>query len=269
MESKVKRLTDYLASLGSAVIAFSGGVDSTLLAMAGMRALGDNAVAVTAVSPTLTAEEKADCTALAERIGIKHVFIESGEMTDADFVKNDAKKCYYCKRVRMRQICDWAEAHGYAYVAEGSNTDDAKDYRPGTQALAELAMIVSPLAKAGFGKADIRRLSREWELPTWNKESSACLASRIAYGMTITEERLREVEEGERIVREYVQGQVRVRHHGEVARIEAEEDMMPVLMRPDIRQAVTSRMKAVGFRYVTLDMVGYRMGSLNESLDKT
>ena len=269
MEDKVKRLTDYLALLGSVVIAFSGGVDSALLALAAHRALGDNAVAVTAVSPTLTAEEKKDCIALAERIGIKHVFLESGEMADADFVKNDAKKCYYCKRVRMRGICGWAEKHGYAYVAEGSNTDDAKDYRPGTQALAELTMVVSPLIKAGFGKADIRKLSREWGLPTWNKESAACLASRIAYGMTITEERLREVEEGERIVREYVSGQVRVRHHGEVARIEVEEDMISVLMRSDVRQAVVSRMKAVGFRYVTIDMVGYRMGSLNESLDKT
>ena len=268
MEDKVKRLTDYLASLGRAVIAFSGGVDSTLLALAAVRALGDEAIAVTAVSPTLTAEEKADCTALAERIGIKHIFLDSREMDDADFVRNDAKKCYYCKRVRMRQICDWAEEHGYAHVAEGSNTDDAKDYRPGTQALAELSMIVSPLAKAGFGKADIRKLSREWDLPTWNKESAACLASRIAYGMTITEERLRQVEAGERIVREYVKGQVRVRHHGEVARIEAEEDMISVLMRPDVRRAVTSRMKEVGFRYVTLDMIGYRMGSLNESLDK-
>lgn len=268
MEDKVKRLTDYLASLGSAVIAFSGGVDSTLLALAAVRALGDKAVAVTAVSPTLTAEEKAASTALAERIGIKHIFLDSQEMLDADFVRNDAKKCYYCKRVRMRQICDWAKDHGYACVAEGSNTDDAKDYRPGTQALAELPMIVSPFIKAGFGKADIRALSRAWQLPTWNKESAACLASRIAYGMTITEQRLKEVEEGEKIVREYALGQVRVRHHGEVARIEVEEEMIPVLMRSEIRRAITARMKEVGFRYVTLDIAGYRMGSLNESLDK-
>jgi len=266
MEDKVKRLTDYLASLGSAVIAFSGGVDSTLLALAGVRALGDKAVAVTAVSPTLTAEEKAQCTALAERIGIKHIFLDSREMTDADFVKNDEKKCYYCKRVRMRQICDWAKDNGYAHVAEGSNTDDAKDYRPGTQALAELPMIVSPLIRAGFSKADIRELSKKWDLPTWNKESSACLASRIAYGMTITEERLHQVEAGERIVREYVLGQVRVRHHGEVARIEVEESAFPIIMRPDVRETITMRMKEIGFRYVTLDMVGYRMGSLNESL---
>ena len=183
-------------------------------------------------------------------------------------MKNDAKKCYYCKRVRMRQICDWAEQNGYAHVAEGSNLDDAKDYRPGTQALAELDMIVSPFIEAGFTKADIRDLSREWDLPTWNKESAACLASRIAYGMTITEQRLREVEEGERIIREYTSGQVRVRHHGEVARIEVEETALADLMRPDIRREITSRMKEIGFRYVTLDMVGYRMGSLNESLDK-
>lgn len=268
MEDKVKRLTDYLSSLGSAVIAFSGGVDSTLLALAAARALGDDVIAVTAVSPTLTAEEKAECTALAERIGIKHIFLDSREMDDADFVRNDAKKCYYCKRVRMRQICDWAEENGYAHVAEGSNTDDASDYRPGTKALAELSMIVSPLIEAGFTKADIRKLSREWHLPTWNKESAACLASRIAYGMTITEERLRQVEAGEKIVREYAEGQVRVRHHGEVARIEVEEAVLPVLMRSEVRREVASRMKEIGFRYVTLDMVGYRMGSLNESLSK-
>ncbi len=268
MKDKVKRLTDYLSSLGRAVIAFSGGVDSTLLALAAARTLGNDAIAVTAVSPTLTAEEKAECSALAERIGIKHIFLESREMDDADFVKNDAKKCYYCKRVRMRQICDWAQENGYAHVAEGSNTDDAKDYRPGTQALAELSMIVSPFVEAGFTKADIRALSREWHLPTWNKESAACLASRIAYGMTITEERLKEVEAGERIVREYAKGQVRVRHHGEVARIEVEEAALPVLMRPDVRKEITARMKEVGFRYVTLDMVGYRMGSLNESLSE-
>lgn len=269
MKDKVTRLTDYLTSRGKTVIAFSGGVDSTLLALAAARALGDDAIAVTAASPTLTAEEKADCTALAEHIGIKHIFLDSREMDDADFVKNDARKCYYCKRVRMRQICDWAEAHGYAHVAEGSNLDDKSDYRPGTQALAELPMIVSPLIEAGFTKADIRKLSREWELPTWNKESAACLASRIAYGMTITEERLRQVEAGERIVREYAKGQVRVRHHGEVARIEVEETALANLMRPEIRSEITTRMKNIGFRYVTLDMVGYRMGSLNESLDKT
>ena len=266
MQDKQHRLTEYLASLGRVVVAFSGGVDSALLALAAHRALGDRAVAVTAVSPTLTAEEKADCIALADRIGITHVFLDSREMDDEDFVRNDARKCYYCKRVRMRQICDWAEAHGYAHVAEGSNLDDAKDYRPGTQALAELPMIVSPLAQAGFTKADIRALSKEWQLPTWNKESSACLASRLAYGIPITAERLGQVEAAERIVREYIAGQMRVRHHGEVARIEVEDSQLAALMRPEVREDIAAQLKAVGFRYVTVDIVGYRMGSLNESL---
>lgn len=268
MQEKKARLYEYLRSLGKVVVAFSGGVDSTLLACAAQKVLGDRAIAVTAVSPTLTAQERADAARLAERIGIRHIFAESSEMTDHDFVRNDANKCYYCKRVRMGEITAWAKSHGYDYVVEGSNVDDAKDYRPGTRALAELDMIVSPLKEAGMTKADIRTLSKELDLPTWNKESAACLASRIAYGLAITEERLRAVEEGERILREYASGQVRLRHHGEVARIEVEEDAIGELMKPSVREAISSRLKKLGFRYVTIDLTGYRMGSLNESLAK-
>ena len=266
METKQKKLEEYLTSLGRVVIAFSGGVDSTLLAMAAYRALGENAIAATAVSPSLTAKEKEDCAAIDKHIGIKHVFLESGEMADADFLRNDARRCYYCKRVRMGQLCAWAKANGFEHVAEGTNLDDVKDYRPGAQALAELPMIVSPLEKAGLTKADIRAISKEWGLPTWNKQSAACLASRIAYGIDLTPERFRQVEESEIIVRKYVQGQMRVRHHGEVARIEVEQSEFPILMQDNVREEIAARLKKLGFRYVTIDLTGYRMGSLNESL---
>lgn len=266
MQQKQQRLQDYLRSLGRVAVAFSGGVDSTLLAQAAYDALGDDAIAVTAVSPTLTHEERTEAAELAKKIGIRHVLLDSAEMQDADFVRNDGQKCYYCKRVRMRQITDWAKTNGYDRVAEGSNTDDAKDYRPGTRALAELDMIVSPLKEAGMSKADIRAVSKRLGLPTWNKESAACLASRIAYGIPITAERLGQVEEAERILRGYAEGQVRVRHHGEVARLEVEERALAMLMDRDVRRELAARIKAVGFRYVTLDLDGYRMGSLNESL---
>lgn len=266
MQEKKQCLYEYLRSLGRVAVAFSGGVDSTLLAYAAQDALGENAIAVTAVSPTLTAEEREDAARLARQIGIRHRFAESGEMADCDFVRNDKDRCYYCKRVRMGEITAWARQNGYDYVAEGSNVDDAKDYRPGARALAELEGIVSPLKEAGMTKADIRALSKELGLATWNKQSAACLASRLAYGLPITAERLGAVEEAERIVREYADGQVRVRHHGEVARIEVEEDAIAELMKPSVREAVSSRLRAIGFRYVTLDLTGYRMGSLNESL---
>lgn len=268
MQEKKQRLHKYLRSLGRVVVAFSGGVDSTLLACVAKEVLGEKAIAVTAVSPTLTDEERAEASALAERIGIPHVLLDSAEMQDADFVRNDGQKCYYCKRVRMRQITDWAKLHGYAYVAEGSNIDDAKDYRPGTRALAEIEGIVSPLKEAGMSKSDIRALSQELDLPTWNKESAACLASRIAYGLAITEERLRQVEEAECILREYASGQVRVRHHGEVARLEVEEDAIACLADKGVRQVIVAKLNEIGFRYITLDLKGYRMGSLNESLAK-
>lgn len=268
MEDKYIRLQQYLRSLGRVAVAFSGGVDSTFLAKAAHDALGANAIAVTAVSPTLTAEEKAEAEELAKRIGIRHVLLDSTEMQDADFVRNDAQKCYYCKRVRMRRIVEWAIADGYTCVAEGSNTDDAKDYRPGTRALGEIDRIVSPLKEVGMTKADIRALSRALDLPTWNKQSAACLASRIAYGLAITAERLGQVERAERILREYTNGQARVRHHGEVARIEVEDNAIMALTDSAVRRRLVEAFKQIGFRYVTLDLDGYRMGSLNESLTK-
>lgn len=266
-EDKLQKLEEIFRSLEKTVVAFSGGVDSTFLAAAAVRALGkENVLAVTAVSATLTDDEKAEAAKLAERIGVQHVLIETDEFSDALFTANSAERCYFCKKIRFDALVKWAAERGYLWIVEGSNMDDDNDYRPGSRAVAELPSVRSPLKEAGLTKAEIREVSKRWNLPTWEKPSAACLASRIEYGLPLTPERLKQVEEAEKFIRPLCKGQLRVRHHGSLARIEVEPEWIPKLSEPEIAQLISEKLKTLGFHHVVLDLSGYRMGSLNEDL---
>lgn len=263
---KLEDLLKLLQGLESAVIGFSGGVDSAFLAAAAYKVLGDRAVAVTAYSETLSAHEEQDAVAIAKQIGIKHILINISELNCADFVKNTAQRCYYCKKERFGALKQWAQENDFAWVLEGSNADDTSDYRPGIKAVDELAGVRSPLLETGFTKDEIRAVSKEWGLPTWNKLSAACLSSRVAYGVEVTAERLRQVELAEEFLRDFCSGQIRVRHHGELARIEVSEADIPSVAKPANAALITSFFKKLGFTFVTLDLSGYRSGSMNEVL---
>lgn len=267
LDKKLARLNELIAGCSSAAVAFSGGVDSTFLAAAAVRALGERAIAVTACSETLPASEQREAVELAALIGIKHELVAISELESAEFVANDAKRCYYCKKQRLGSIARWGGEHGYAWVLEGSNADDVDDYRPGMQAVDELTGVRSPLLEAGLTKAEIRAVSERWGLPTWNKLSAACLSSRIVYGLPVTAERLKQVELAEAFIRKFCSGQIRVRHHGNLARIEVAQSDIAVLAQPAAAKAIAAQLKQLGFTFVVLDLQGYRTGSLNETLN--
>lgn len=269
VDHKLAKLNELLLSLGSAAVAFSGGVDSTFLAAAAQRVLGDKAVALTAMSATLPAWEKQDADDFAALIGIRHIALPVSELDSSDFVANTKNRCYYCKKTRFSKLAEWAQDNGYQWVLDGSNQDDLSDYRPGMRAVDELQQVRSPLLEVGMTKADIRELSRRWNLPTWDKPSAACLSSRIAYGTEITEDRLSQVEQAEACIRRFCQGQVRVRHHGDLARIEVAPVEAQKLLQPDVAAVVAGELKKFGFDYVTIDIQGYRTGSMNETLKQT
>lgn len=264
-EEKVEQLSASLAALGGVAVAFSGGVDSAFLAAAAKRALGERVVLVTARSATSSAEELADAAAVAATLGLSHVWLDSGELADPAFTANPPDRCYHCKKGRFAALVAWAQAHGFPWVVEGTNADDCGDFRPGMKAVAELPAVKSPLLEAGLSKDEIRAVSRRWGLPTWDKLSAACLVSRLAYGLPVTADRLRQVEAAERTVRRLVAGQVRVRHHGDLARIEVSPAAFAALVGPE-REALVAAVKAIGFTYVALDLSGYRTGSMNEAL---
>ena len=263
---KTRHLLEALRSYRSLAVALSGGVDSSVLTRAAAMALGDRAVAVTASSELLAAEELTDAKKMAALAGIRHEILPAHDLELPELVRNDPERCYYCKKGRFSDMLAWAQAQGYDYVAEGSNLDDRGDYRPGMRAIAELPRVVSPFMECGWTKADIRQQAREWELPVWDKPSAACLASRVEYGIPLTARRLEQVEAAEKLLRNWTRGQLRVRHHGSLARIEVEPEGMPALLAR--REEIAVKLKALGFTYVTLDLSGYRMGSQNEILEK-
>lgn len=265
LQEKYQLLKDNIKKRGSAAIAFSGGVDSTFLLHVAHEVLGDRLIAVTATSSTYPERELKEAIQYAKDMGAKHIIISSEELDIEGFASNPKNRCYYCKKELFTKIRAVAKENGVDYIFDGSNSDDTGDYRPGMQAARELE-VVSPLKEAGLTKAEVRELSKELELPTWDKPAFACLSSRFPYGHQITAPKLKMVEEAEQFLLDLGIRQVRVRHHEEIARIEVSPEERTKFFDADLLDRIGERFKKIGFTYVTLDILGYRTGSMNEVL---
>lgn len=266
IDIKYDKLLKYLKELESVAVAFSSGVDSTFLLYASCEALGkDNVMAITAKSCSFPKREFDETVAFCESRGIRHEICDSEELEIEGFKENPKNRCYLCKRELFEKIGDIARNNGLKYVVEGSNVDDEGDYRPGLMAVKELD-IKSPLRTVGLYKAEIRELSKKFDLPTWDKPSFACLASRFVYGETISEEKLSMVDKAEQLLLDMGFRQVRVRIHGNIARIEVEPGEISRIAEKENRERIAAAFKEYGFSYVTLDLTGYRTGSMNEVL---
>lgn len=266
LQKKYLRLQETLHRMGSVVVGLSGGVDSSLLALVARQCLGERALAVIGESATLPEREKRAAVELAKAIGIRYRVVRTEETDNLKFRENPANRCYFCKSELFTKLHEIAVQEGFDYVADGTNLDDLGDFRPGMQALEE-QRVRSPLREAGFTKADVRALAKHLGLSTWDKPALACLSSRFPYGTRIDKEALLQVEQAEDVLWGLGFRNVRVRHYGHTARIEIEEGEIGRLLDADLRQRVVRELKEIGYTYVTLDLEGFRSGSMNEVLD--
>jgi uncharacterized protein len=262
---KQERLLAQLEALGSVIVAYSGGTDSAYLAWAAHQALGDRALAITADSASIPASHKRDAEAFVEQFGIAHRYIETREFENPDYIRNDANRCFHCKDELFTRLHAYAVEHGLSNIVYGVNQDDLGDYRPGQKAAGKHE-VKAPLVDAGLSKAEIRELSRLAGLPTWDRPAAACLSSRIPYGTPVTLQNVKTVELGEEELKALGFRQFRTRFHGELVRIEIAREEMGRALDPDMAQRFSAIFRKLGFKYVTLDLDGYRQGSLNEVL---
>jgi uncharacterized protein len=267
LEAKERRLREALAKVPSLIVAYSGGVDSAYLAYAAHGALGDRMLAVTTLSASYSARDRREAEAIVARCQFRHAFIETGELSNPAYRANTPERCYFCKDELFDKLDELAVQRGYAAVAYGINADDQGDWRPGQRAARE-HRVLTPLLDVGLTKADIRELARRANLPVWNRPASACLSSRIAYGIEVTPERLAIVEKGEEALRELGFRQFRVRYHQDLARIEIAQDELPRALTPEMARKFVEIFKPLGFNFITLDLEGYRTGSFNPPLVK-
>ena len=267
LDHKEKNLFSILESMERVMVAYSGGTDSAYLAWAAGRVLGEGALAVTADSASIPESHKKDAEEFVQRFGLKHQYIETHEFENPDYVRNDANRCFHCKDELFTQLKGIGERLGFEHIVYGVNVDDTSDFRPGHRAAREHG-VRAPLLEAELTKSEIRELSRRHELPTWDRPAAACLSSRIPYGTEVTRENVKIVEQGEEALRQLGFRVYRVRYHEELVRIEFGSDELPRALSIEMAQKLTRIFKDLGFKYVTLDLEGYRQGSLNEVLSE-